>query len=786
MKALPIDALRDDVVRAVDEGPLVLSAPTGSGKSTQVPRWLSGQVVVVEPRRVACRSLAARIAELEGEPLGRSIGYRVRGDRALNANTRVLFVTPGIALRDMSLLERADTVILDELHERRLDVDLLLALLADRKRGLIAMSATIDGERVARHLGGRYLEGQGRVHPVAIRYRGVGAELPSAKELARRIGAAMDATKDKTGDILVFLPGRAEIAAAHAALHRRPEFDVIELHGGLTMAQQGRAFRRSNKRKVVLATNVAETSVTIPGVGVVIDSGLVRRTRYHKGRGFLTLCPVALDSADQRAGRAGRTGPGVCIRLWSSSAILEPRTPPEVHRESLVPMVLAAANAGRQLADLPLLDRPKDYALEAALEELRALGAFDEQGELSPMGKELFAQPLDAPHARLLVAAQGKPLAGDVIDLLAVLSLSRRLFGEGRPEYAEDDLREAGCDVVAALRAIREGEPRRHGLNSFVLAEARKVSVRLRRAAGLPERAEADASIDREALAMLILRADPRTAHVARARKRHVAFSNGGTELELARESAAQARLSELEALIVLESRAFGTGRRDTRVIATCAMPAPIRWLREAGLGRDRVAAVRVKRGVVLASIERVFAKKTIDAREEVPEGSLARAALVRAILEGRIFKDARRGAEDRLLARALAARLAQGGFTVSGVELPVSDENVPTLEEHLAARVESLGVESGEDAALLTSEDLLPEDLEPWIRDVLDEEYPRTLTLGDASYEIDYDLARRQVLLRMVRGTRETAPPANYLPRFRGFRVCAESRRAMHVVRDR
>lgn len=785
--ALPIDALRDEVVAAVAEAPLVLGAPTGSGKSTQVPRWLEGRVVVVEPRRVACRSLAQRVAELEGCALGDRVGYRVRDEHRASGETRVLFVTPGIALRDPALLERADAVILDEFHERRLDVDLLFGLLAERARGLVVMSATLDGERIAAHLGGRWLRGEGRLHPVDVRYLGRGAALPSAKDLPARVRSALEAAADDPGDVLVFLPGRAEIAACADALRGRGDLTVLELHGGLSLKEQSRAFARAKKRKVVLATNVAETSVTIPGIGVVIDAGLVRRTRYHRGRGFLTLSPVALDSAEQRAGRAGRTGPGVCYRLWSEAAILEPRTPPEVHRESLTPMLLAAAAAGRRLEALPLLDPPKDYALEAAREELETLGAFDADGGLTELGRQLFAQPLDAPHARLLVEAQGRPeLLGDVIDLVSALSVSRPLFVGARPERSGDDLRERGCDVVATLKAVRVGEARRHRLNPYVLREARRTAARLRRAHRLPERAEPDARIDRAALAKLFLRADPRTAHVARRRKRHLAFSNGGTEIELGRESAVHAVADEVEALCVLDTRALGTGRRDTTVIATCAMPVKTEWLRDAGLGRERVGSVRLEEGAVVATVEKVFARRVIDVREETPEGALAREAIVKLLLEGRMLPEARARAEERLQARRLAARLAGAGVRLGESARAEGGAAVPSLEAHFAARVEELGVTSGEDAALLEVEDLLPEDLDAWTRELLDRDYPRTFELGDAFYEIDYDLSRRQVVMRMVRGTRDTAPPLGYLPKFPGFRVCVESRKAMHVVRER
>jgi ATP-dependent helicase HrpB len=781
--ALPIDALRDEALAAAARAPLVLSAPTGSGKSTQVPRWLDGEIVVVEPRRVACRSLAQRVAELEGTALGDAVGYRVRDEARRSDATRVTFVTPGIALRDRALLARADWVLLDEFHERRLDVDLLYGLLAARERGLVVMSATLDGDRIAAHLGGTHLAGQGRTHPIDVRYLGAGAALPTARDLDARVAAAVAQSRAHPGDVLVFLPGRGEIAACARALSDGRD-RVLELHGGLSLADQSKVFRPVDGRKVVLATNVAETSLTLPGIGVVVDSGLVRRTRYHRGRGYLSLMPIALDSAEQRAGRAGRTGPGVALRLWSEAAILEKRTPPEVHRESLVPLLLGAAAAGTRISELRLLDPPKDYAVAAAAEELRALGALDGDGGLTEVGRELHAQPLDAPHARLLVEAKaaGPDRLGEVVDLVSVLAVGRPLFRGPPPPIGaareDEDLREGGCDAVAAVQAVRVGDARRDGLHAFTLQEARRIRKRLRRAHGLP--AVDEAPVDRRALAAVVLAADPRSAYLPRRRKRETAFNNGGHEVLLGRESAAQRR-PDAEAILVLESRALGSGKRDVLVVATVVMPVPLGWLRDAGLGRERVARVRVVGGVAWAVLERVHAKAILETREMVPEGALAREAILRLILEGRVLKAGLTGARDRLQAQALARRLAGAGLAPA-TGLPAPQD----LEDHLRARLDELGVVSGEDLALLSDADLWPPDLDPALREILDRDYPRAFEIGDASYEVDFDLSRRQVVCRMVRGSRTNAPPLGYLPRFPGFRLCVESKRAMHVVRER
>ena len=358
---LPIDALRERFDQEITRGPVVLSSPTGSGKSTQVPRWCGekGKVLVVEPRRVACRSLAQWVAKLEGGELGREVGYHVRDERKASSSTRILFATPGIVLRIFEKIHRFDAVIVDEFHERGLEVDLLLALLVARLRAgrfrgrLVVMSATLDGERVAKHVGGVHLHAEGRTFPVTVSHLGGKALLPDVSGLEERLKAAVDRCRDHAGDILVFLPGKGEIAGATKALAHRSDLEVMPLHGGLSLSEQSRIFKRGRKRRVILATNVAETSLTVPGVGVVIDSGLVRQTRYVRDRGFLTLVPVAMDSADQRAGRAGRLAAGVCIRLWSEAAQLEARTPPEIHRESLVPLLLAAAAQGERCAELP-------------------------------------------------------------------------------------------------------------------------------------------------------------------------------------------------------------------------------------------------------------------------------------------------------------------------------------------------------------------------------------------------------------------------------------------------
>ena len=777
---LPIESLRPELLECLGKKPVVVTAPTGSGKSTQVPRWCvdGGKVLVVEPRRVACRGLAARVAELEGCELGRKVGYSVRDDNRTSPATEILFATPGVVLAWLAGGTELDfgTVILDEFHERRLDVDLIMALLMHSYDGRLAvMSATLDGDRVAGYLGGVHLSAEGRQFPVTARHLPGEAFLPDVRGLEDRLRDAVRAATEIPGDLLVFLPGKGEIAKAARTLAAFRNLEVLQVHGGLTLKEQSRIFQPGSKRRVILSTNVAETSITIPGVGVVVDSGLVRRTRYHNGRGYLTLVPVAADSAQQRAGRAGRTAPGVCFRLWSNEARLTETTPPEMRRESLVPLVLAAASCGVRVDELEFLDPPADFAVASAVGDLTALGALDERG-VTERGRSLFSLPLDPFLGNLLVEAKGLGALDDAVDLAAGLSGGRQMFtGRPRSDEKEDDLKASGCDAVAIIRAVREGQPARHGLSRFSLQEARAARKRLRQAFGLKGAGAAtDRAVDRKAVALAALRADSRCAYIARRRKKGVAWANGGTEVMLARESAVDE--NKVDALAALEVRAIGVGHRKTTLLAGVAMPLPLPWLVEAGLGEDSVGRVVVEKGKALAVVERVYAGRVLEKREEMPEGELARGAIGKLFTEGRLYPEALAATADRLDALALYLRLRKSGLTPEMLNepeaLPADHRAVPGVEEWALLRLEELGVESGEDFSLLSMEDLLADDLPREVRSWLDRVFPRRVDLGDAVYRVIYDLGMRKVTLERASGQRKSPPLVNLLPAFGGFGI--------------
>ncbi|HET8918777.1 MAG TPA: ATP-dependent helicase HrpB, partial [Xanthobacteraceae bacterium] len=428
---LPIDAALPELTAVLRANNVaVLVAPPGAGKTTRVPLvlaaepWaqLSGQstrILVLEPRRLAARAAAARMAHNLGEAVGETVGLRVRFGSKVSRRTRIEIVTEGIFTRmivDDPLLEGVAAVLFDEFHERSLDADLGLALARDVQQGLhedlkiLVMSATIDGARVGALLGGApVIESQGRIFPVETRY--VGRDVrPIEPQVADTIMRAMRAER---GSVLAFLPGTAEIRRTENLLASLADAatDIVPLYGALGGDEQARAIEpaRPGRRKIVLATSIAETSITIEGVRIVVDSGLARVPRYEPDVGVTRLDTVRVSraAADQRRGRAGRIEPGVCYRLWDEpqTAALEPFARPEILAADLSSFALDLAAWGADADKLAFLDPPPRAALTEARALLAALGAIDESGRITEEGRQLRRLPLPPRLARMVIDA---------------------------------------------------------------------------------------------------------------------------------------------------------------------------------------------------------------------------------------------------------------------------------------------------------------------------------------------------------------------------------------------
>ncbi|RSU47218.1 ATP-dependent helicase HrpB [Sphingomonas sp. S-NIH.Pt15_0812] len=448
MTALPIEAVLPDLLRALRDGPnAVLVAPPGAGKTTAVAPallaepWCMGEILLLSPRRLAARAAAERMADLAGEPVGQRFGYATRMDSRRSAATRVTVVTEGIFVARIQAdpeLAGVSAVLFDEVHERNLDGDFGLALALDAQAGLrpdlriLAMSATLDGARFATLLAGApVIESEGRSHPLTLRHLG--------RDASRRIedmvaSAIRQALRDEEGGVLAFLPGVAEIERVAERLEGLPEGVMLHrLHGSLDPAEQRAAIRPSPTRKLVLATGIAETSLTLDGIRVVVDSGLARRPRYDRAAGMTRLVTERASQAAvmQRAGRAARQGPGVAYRLWEEAATAGlPRfDPPEIVEADLSGLVLACGLWGvRDPRDLLWLDPPPAAAVEEARTRLLALDAIDADGRPTAHGRRIAAMPMPPRLAHMLVVAAGHGL-GSVAAEVAVLLSERGIGG---------------------------------------------------------------------------------------------------------------------------------------------------------------------------------------------------------------------------------------------------------------------------------------------------------------------------------------------------------------------
>jgi ATP-dependent helicase HrpB len=500
MSELPIYELKEPMLAQLRaSNRLILQAPTGSGKSTQVPQILldggiadDGEIVVLQPRRLATRMLAARVAQERKSRLGGEVGYQIRLDKVTSKETRIRFVTEGVLLRQLLAdpqLRGISVVIFDEFHERHLYGDITLARALDLQEKarpdlkIVVMSATLDTARLDGYLAPCVtLQSQGRTFPVEIEYLDKPAhfdQYPVWELAADELNRIAPKTE---GDVLIFMPGAYEIARTVSAVQAlRHDFVVLPLHGELSPDLQDAAVARYEKRKVVVATNVAETSLTIDGVRVVIDGGIAKIARFDPHRGINTLLveKISRASSDQRAGRAGRTAPGRCLRLWTEREHLDraPQELPEVKRLDLAEVVLTLKASGvNDVAAFRWLEPPDAIALERAESLLHDLGALEPKGEISKIGRRMLAFPMHPRYARMLLAADELGCVRPVA-LVAALTQGRGLLQRAQGKQMEQDREDflgekAESDFFLMMRAYRFAEK-----NNFNPNPCRKLGI---------------------------------------------------------------------------------------------------------------------------------------------------------------------------------------------------------------------------------------------------------------------------------------------------------------------
>lgn len=758
---LPIDAVLAELVAALRAHPCaVLRAPTGAGKTTRVPPALlaaglagSGAVVMLEPRRLAARAAARRMAEERGVELGGEVGFQVRFERRASRATRILVLTEGLLVRrlvDDPLLEGVGVLVLDEFHERNLDTDLALALArrvqleARPDLKLVVMSATIDAAEIARWLGDApVIVSEGRLHPVAVEYLERDDERPLHVQIAAGVARAFERTQ---GDVLAFLPGVGEIRRARdelAGLAQRRGVTLAELYGDLPLEEQDRALRPGAQRRIVLATNVAETSVTVAGVTAVVDSGLARVARYDPGVGLdrLELERISRASAEQRAGRAGRTAPGLALRLWTEreQRSLAERGEPEIRRVDLAGPLLALLVFGEtELARFPWFEAPSSAAAERGLALLRRLGALDARG-LTARGRALSRLPVHPRIAALLLEAHARGVL-ELGAFAAALLQERDPFVRGVRRGGSA----LGSDVLEralALRDFAEGGRSSSGeLNPgaarFVVRVAESLRSEVERVLGRePELGLGEA----EAFERAVL-----AAYADRLARRREPGSPrgvmvGGRGVVLARESA----VTDAELFCCVE---LDAGKSEALVRQASAVERA--WLDPAWIRAEAHSGLDEKSGRVVALRRTLFEDLVLDEVEtgEVDDELAGRALAAAA---ARDLRNLRRYLPlDELATEQFLARLRSLRGWMPELELPAFDEAelVALLPEH-AFGARSLAELKRRDLAAFLRSKLTFEQ-----QRALEREAPETLQVPSGSHiRLAYEAGHAPVLAARI-----------------------------------
>lgn len=707
---LPIEPLLPQIADQVREaGMLILQAEPGAGKTTRVPVVLledlgdQGEVWVLEPRRLAARLAAGWVASAMGQAPGELVGWQVRHDTRAGPRTRLRYVTEGILAARLASdpdLRGIGVVVLDEFHERHLDGDLALAMVvhlrATRRPDLrlVVMSATLDCGPLARLLEAPVMEIPGRVHPVEISWATRPDPAPVEEQVAQALSSLTREGQPPPGAVLVFLPGAAEIRRTLRACRRLAEdrgLDLAVLHGALPPDEQHRALAASERTKVILATNVAESSVTVPGVRVVIDAGLERVASDSPWSGIRSLetRPISRASATQRAGRAGRLGPGRCLRLYTrrDHDSRPERADPEIGRLDLAPLVLSLRAAGvEDVASLAWLDAPPETALHSAELLLRRLGALDADGALTPIGQRMQRLPLPPRLARVVVAATQRGIATMGCEAAAVLD-QRDLRRDTRPGLRGEPVasrgrgREGSSDVLELIDCYHQARQRRFAAGPLRSLDidadaARAVHLASQQLQRITKRWQATETSPEDAeeslLQSLLVGFVDRVAQRNKPHSEALALADGG-RVRLGRHSV----VTTAPWLVALDTGAQGGGRGGPLVRLASAIEPD--WLIDfEDVREERVVRWDAARERVEASERLCFGKLVLDDRRlPTPTGPAVEAALRKAALAAGVSAFDPEGKASHWLGRLAFARTLDP-------ELP--EVSADALEEALGA----------------------------------------------------------------------------------------------------
>ncbi|MFA0525261.1 helicase-related protein [Vibrio sp. 10N.222.52.C3] len=780
MSLLPIDAYQNVFHEQIANSHLVVEAETGSGKSTRLPLWASqhGRVLVVEPRRIACTSLAKYLAQRSGEKLGSKVGYAIKLESEYNEQTNVVFVTPGIALRWLSEdgLASFDVIVVDEFHERRWDIDLLVAILKQKaSHRLVITSATIEGERLAQYLDANRISCEGRTYQVEIEHRANESRtLPDIRHLEQRIAEEVNHQLiASSGDMLVFLPGKKEIVQCEQALAKNPDIQVVKLHASVSDTERDSALSGRNintegngLRKVILATNVAETSLTIPDIGVVIDSGLERRTVQRNGRTTLMLKSISRASAKQRAGRAGRVMDGVCVRLYGEHAALELVTPPELQREELTEPMLAAACCGSPLESLSFLDPIPEKSLNSATQTLLTMEAINADHQVTEHGKKLYPLPIDALYADIVTRIKTKALKEAMVDLTAALSVPARLYqlpnnAEHLEALAQQE--KEGCDLSLLIQIVRGREYPHLDIDQQALNEAQGLAKQMREVFELPQ-LEVASRFQRIELLKTIVNLHPELVFVRRL-KRKEAFANGVLEVVLGRQNRFP---DNAQAMLVLDTHSLpGRGVKQTLTLATVTTPIPLELLIDAELGEWEQGETVVNDDGVFTEMALVYAGRTITTKLVAAEGQLSLKPIVDLVLNGEQLPGFAKARTQEIKHWQLYVKLGLDEQTKYTPEI----ENI-NFELWFIEQLEVLGVTDVSELEMFDHADIPFDGIPTWLYSEFSEKYPFALSLADLQLDVEYLPARKLIYVHYQSGSRKLSPKRWELPTWSGWRI--------------